>query len=210
MKMKVSVVLYEDNQLLKDSLEAMLNMRDDLCVRGSYFNADNVLQQLPADKPDLILMDINMQGITGIEAVKKIRSVNADVPIIMLTIFEDSKHVFDAICAGASGYILKKHIASRLYTAIDEVLEGGSPMSPMIARMVVSSMQEKGKNMYGLTERQLEILASLAKGNSYKMIGSSLSISIETVRSHIKNIYDKLHVHSQTEAVSKAIKEKLV
>lgn len=208
--MKVSVVLYEDNQLLRDSLEAMLNMRDDLCVAGSYVNADNVLQQVSAEKPDLILMDIHMQGITGIDAVKKIRSVNATVPIIMLTIFEDSQHVFDAICAGASGYILKKHIASRLYTAIDEVLEGGSPMSPRIARMVVSSMQDKGKNTYDLTERQLEILASLAKGNSYKMIGASLSISLETVRSHIKNIYDKLHVHSQTEAVSKAIKEKLV
>jgi DNA-binding NarL/FixJ family response regulator len=208
--MKVNVVIYEDNRLLKDSLEAMVTMREDLCVTGSYFNAEKVLQQLTVDNPGLILMDINMPGMTGVEAVKKIRSVNKDVPIIMLTIFEDSQHVFDAICAGASGYILKKHIAARLYAAIDEVLEGGSPMSPLIARMVVSSMQGRANNRYDLTERQLEILASLAKGNSYKMIGSSLSISLETVRSHIKNIYDKLHVHSQTEAVSKAIKEKLV
>ncbi len=208
--MKVNVAIYEDNETLKDSLEAMIRMRDDLTVVGTYSHAGNVLQQLNSDNPDLILMDINMPGTTGIEAVKAIRSVNRKVAILMLTIFEDSQHVFDAICAGASGYILKKHIASRLYTAIDEVMDGGAPMSPMIARMVVSSMQDKEKNTYGLTERQLEILASLAKGNSYKMIASSLSISIETVRTHIKNIYDKLHVHSQTEAVSKALKEKLV
>ena len=135
-----------------------------------------------------------------------------DVAILMLTVFDDNHHVFEAICAGASGYLLKKHISSRLFDAIDEVLSGGAPMSPSIARMVISAMKtdNQNKNPYALTPREQEMLRSLANGNSYKLMAAELKVSIDTVRTHIKKIYEKLHVHSQTEAVSKALKERLV
>jgi DNA-binding NarL/FixJ family response regulator len=157
-------------------------------------------------------MDIDMPGMTGIEAVKEIRQSNNQVPIIMLTVFDDNTHVFDALRAGASGYLLKKHISTKLFDAIQEVLDGGAPMSPSIARMVLASMQQKPvvENIYQLTARETEILATLSKGNSYKLIASDMQISIDTVRTHIKKIYEKLQVHSQTEAVSKALQEKLV
>jgi DNA-binding NarL/FixJ family response regulator len=150
--------------------------------------------------------------MSGIEAVKQIRSIDQEIPILMLTVFDDNNHVFDAICAGASGYLLKKHISSRLFSAIDEVLEGGAPMSPSVARMVLASMHQKApsNNPYHLTPKEKEVLTSLSKGNSYKLIADQLTISIDTVRSHIRKIYEKLHVHSQTEAVSKAINEKLI
>jgi DNA-binding NarL/FixJ family response regulator len=153
-----------------------------------------------------------MPGMTGIEAVAKVRHTDKDIPILMLTVFDDNKHVFEAICAGASGYLLKKHISSRLFSAIEDVLEGGSPMSPSIARMVLASMQQRPapENPYQLTPKEREVLTSLSKGNSYKLIAVEINISIDTVRSHIRSIYEKLHVHSQTEAVSKAINEKLI
>jgi DNA-binding NarL/FixJ family response regulator len=155
-------------------------------------------------------MDIDMPGMTGIEAVKQIRTFNANVPIIMLTVFDDNMHVLDAIRAGASGYLLKKHLSTKLFDAIDEVLSGGAPMSPSIARLVIGSMQKSSNNPYQLTPREKEILTSLSQGNSYKIIASQSDISLDTVRTHIKKIYEKLQVHSQTEAVSKAIHEKLV
>ena len=163
-------------------------------------------------RPDVLLMDIDMPGMSGIEAVKKVRAAGFEIPILMLTVFDDDDHVFKALCAGASGYLLKKHISSRLFDALDELLAGGAPMSPSIARMVIASMQTKAvvQNPYSLTSREKEILTSLSKGNSYKLIAAELQISIDTVRTHIKSIYEKLHVHSQTEAVSRAINEKLV
>jgi len=151
--------------------------------------------------------------VNGIEAVRQIRKFNVVVPIIMLTVFDDNQHVLDAICSGASGYLLKKHIPEKLTDSIREVLEGGAPMSPGIARMVISKLQvlpTVPSNTYELTPRERDVLSSLSKGNSYKMIASQYSISIDTVRTHIKHIYEKMQVRSQTEAVSKAINEKLV
>lgn len=211
-EIEMRVSIFEDNSLLRESLVSLLGLKEGVIVAGAYGNVLTVSDHIIRDNPDLVLMDIDMPGMTGIEAVKKIRSFNEDVPILMLTVFDDNHHVFDAICAGASGYLLKKHISTKLFTAIDEVLEGGAPMSPNIARMVISSMKTvtAEQNPYTLTPRELEILRSLSKGNSYKLIAAEFSISIDTVRAHIKKIYDKLHVHSQTEAVAKALKEKLV
>lgn len=207
-----SILLYEDNQLLSESIQSMLRLNINLNLLGAYENPMQVNSHLESEKPDLLLMDIDMPGMTGIEAVARVRAVDKDIPILMLTVFDDNQHVFDAICAGASGYLLKKHISSKLFSAIDEVMEGGAPMSPSIARMVLASMQQKKapENSYQLTPKEKEVLTSLSKGNSYKMIGAKFDISLDTVRSHIRKIYEKLHVHSQTEAVSKAINEKLV
>jgi DNA-binding NarL/FixJ family response regulator len=208
----VRVSIYEDNALLRESVASLLRLKEGIHVLEAYENVLCIEEQIKKDKPDLVLMDIDMPGMNGIEAVKKIRSFDDRVAILMLTVFDDNHHVFDAICAGASGYLLKKHISSRLFDSIDEMLSGGAPMSPSIARMVISSMQHGARdlNPYSLTPREREMLTSLSDGNSYKLIALEFSISIDTVRTHIKKIYEKLHVHSQTEAVAKALKEKLV
>ncbi len=210
--MDLSILLFEDNQLLRESIGGMISLKEGLTLSGAYENVLTVKEKVAANHPDLILMDIDMPGMSGIEAVKEIRQSNNQVPIIMLTVFDDNTHVFEALRAGASGYLLKKHISEKLFDSIQEVLEGGAPMSPSIARMVLAAMHQKPviENPYQLTARESEILTSLSKGNSYKMIATDLHISIDTVRTHIKHIYEKLHVRSQTEAVSKAINEKLV
>jgi len=167
-----------------------------------------VEKQVKSLQPDVILMDIDMPGgINGITAVKKIRTFDQQTPVIMLTVFDDNTNVLDAIYAGASGYILKKHLSGRLGNAIQEVLAGGAPMSPNIARMVISSMHKypsPGGNKYKLTEREKEILSALAQGSGYKGIAAQYYISIDTVRTHVKNIYNKMQVHSQLEAIAKA------
>lgn len=208
--MPLSILIFEDNPLLRESISSLITLKDDWQLKGAYENVLSVREHLFEHKPDLILMDIDMPGMTGIEAVVQIRALNAAVPIIMLTVFDDNVHVLEAIRAGASGYLLKKHLSTKLFDSIDEVLSGGAPMSPSIARMVIASMQKTTENPYQLTPREKEILSLLSQGNSYKIIASQSDISLDTVRTHIKKIYEKLHVHSQTEAVSKAINEKLV
>lgn len=210
--MKTTVLVYDDNVNLRESLEKLVQFSDDLLLVGSYGNVQNAATEVKELQPDVILMDIDMPGLNGIEAVKQIRQFNQKTHIIMLTVFDDNAHVLDAICSGASGYLLKKHISDRLQEAIKEVLQGGAPMSPGIARMVIESMQQKtaDENKYNLTQREKEILSNLSKGNSYKMIAAYLVISIDTVRTHIKRIYEKLQVHSQTEAISKAMNERIV
>jgi DNA-binding NarL/FixJ family response regulator len=209
--MALKLLIYEDNELLRESLSGLISLNEGLQLAGAYSQVLSVKEQIQWHKPDLILMDIEMPEMTGIEAVRKIRGFNSQLPILMLTVFDDNKHVFEAIRAGASGYLLKKHIAAKLFSAIEEVTSGGAPMSPSIARMVINAMHTPSrKNDYQLTTRESEILNQLSKGNSYKLIAAHLSISVDTVRTHIKNIYEKLHVHSQTEAVLKAINEKLV
>lgn len=211
--MTKGILIYDDNQNLRESIEQLILVSPDLLLLGSYNNPRHVKEQVAALMPDVILMDIEMPVMNGIEAVKIIRTVNPHVAIIMLTVFDDSQHVLDAICAGASGYLLKKQISDKLATAINEVLNGGAPMSPGIARLVIQSMQPKltaNEIRYPLTQREKEILVSLSKGNSFKLIAADLQLSIDTVRTHIKHIYEKLQVHSQTEAVYKALNEKII
>jgi DNA-binding NarL/FixJ family response regulator len=210
--MAYSILLYEDNIQLSESIQSMLRLKNDLHLVGSFGTPRNVVSHLEALTPDLLIMDIDMPGMNGIEAVSKVRKVNPTIPIMMLTVFDDNQHVFDAICAGASGYLLKKHIATRLFDSIEEAMTGGAPMSPSIARMLLTSVHQKvaPENPYNLTPKEKEVLTSLSRGNSYKLIAAEVHISIDTVRSHIRKIYEKLHVHSQTQAVTKAIQEKLL
>jgi DNA-binding NarL/FixJ family response regulator len=210
--MKHRVLIYEDNDRLREGLESMLGFTENFELVGSFPNCETVDKQVKSLHPDIILMDIDMPGINGIQAVKQIRSFNQQVQILMITIFDDSTHVFDAIYQGANGYLLKKNISTRLVQSMEECLAGGAPMSPSIARMVVAKLQgpQTTKPDYALTERETSTLRSLAQGNSFKMISNDLGISIDTVRTHIKRIYEKLHVHSQTEAVIKAIRENIV
>ena len=211
MHMATGVLIYEDNTSLRESLNTLLTLSQKYQVLGAFEDCSKVIEQLEAAHPDVILMDIDLPGISGIEAVKQIRRVNKEVQIIMLTVFDDNTHVYDALYAGANGYLLKKYISDKLVNSIEEVLQGGAPMSLSIARMIISHMHETTASKdYQLTAREKEILQSLSRGNSFKLIAAELGISHETVRTHIKHIYDKLHVQSQIEAVSKAITERLI
>lgn len=210
--MPIRLLIYEDNAQLRESVATLITLSSDFILAGNFGDVLNVEQQVKSLNPDVILMDIDLPGMNGIEAVKKIRSFNTSLHVIMLTVFDDNKHVVDAICSGASGYLLKMHIPEKLLDSVKEVIQGGAPMSPGIARMVLARLQQlpDQSNTYQLTAREKEILSSLSKGNSYKLIAAQFNISIDTVRTHIKHIYEKLQVRSQTEAVSKAINERLV
>lgn len=208
--MNKKISIFEDNDALRKSLADLILMNNGFEVSGVFSHCNEVGNHVKDINPDILLMDIDMPGMNGIEAVKKIRSFNKSIIIIMLTVFDDNKNVLDAICAGASGYLLKKHASEKLLPAIQDALEGGAPMSPSIAKMVVMSMQQNKTNDYGFTKREQEILEYLCKGNSYKMIAGETHLSFETIRTYIKRIYEKLQVHSATEAVSKALNEKLI
>lgn len=211
--MAIDIVIYEDNASLRESLDNLLTLTGDYAVMGAFADCKNVDKEIKALHPAVILMDIDLPDVNGIKAVQQIRRFDQQVQIIMLTVFDDNTHVYDALCAGANGYLLKKYVSDKLIQSIQEVLQGGAPMSPSIARMVINHMQQAAaapSTDYQLTNREKEILQSLSKGNSFKLIAAEYGIALDTVRTHIKRIYDKLHVRSQIEAVSKAINEKLV
>ena len=208
MPIKVSVV--EDVDDIRESLGVLINGSPGFECISSYATARDALKRLPSDKPDVILMDINLPDMSGIDCVRGLKARNPEFQIVMLTMYDDSEQVFSALAAGASGYLLKRTTPSKLLEAINEVVEGGSPMSVQIARMVVQSFHKSGTSSdetANLTPREEEILAHLAKGLRYKEIAGTLFISVETVRSHLRRIYEKLHVRSRTEAVIKYLQK---
>lgn len=210
--MATRILLYDDNEVFRVSMQSLINDQPDLELHAAMPNAETIEIDLQELRPDVILMDIDMPDVNGVEAVKRIRKKNKALPIIMLTIFDDNENIFNAICAGASGYILKGYATEEIPAAIRNVITGGAPMTGAIAKKVLQMIpqakteQENGK----LSKKETEILIFLSKGHSYKMIAAELEITIDTVRFHIKKIYDKLHVHTAAEAVSKAIKDKLI
>ena len=211
--MPVKVLIYDDNEALRLSMEALVEGEDDLETLALMPNAETVETDIKEMKPDVVLMDIDMPIVNGVEAVRRIRKIDERLPVIMLTVFDDNENIFNAICAGASGYILKRYATEEIPSAIRMVLAGGAPMTGSVARkvlMMVPQAKTAEQEKSNLSEKETAILQFLVNGYSYKMIAAELKISIDTVRFHIKKIYDKLHVHSATEAVSKAIKDKLV
>jgi DNA-binding NarL/FixJ family response regulator len=209
----IKVLIYEDNPQLREGLSMLINGSDGFEVLASFKNCNNVLQEIKMYEPDVILMDIDMPGTNGIEGLKQIRLVDTDVKILMLTVFDDNKNVFEAISSGANGYVLKKTPPARLLEYIQEANSGGAPMTSSIATQVLkmfsSLHSEKGED-YNLSDREKQVLYLLVNGYSYKMIASEMFIAIDTVRSHIKKIYEKLHVNSKSEAVAKAFKDKII
>lgn len=210
--MDIAIAVFDDNKDRRDSLQMLINTREGMVCTGVFEDCNNVLDNINASAPDVILMDIDMPGVNGIEAVKIIRSQFPKVHIIMQTVFEDDDKIFSAILAGADGYILKKTAPTKLIEGIKEVVEGGAPMTASVAKQVLKLFQNQPPkpDAYNLTDREKEILALLVKGMSYKMIAAQCGVTYFTVNMHIKKIYEKLHVHSATEAVSKAIQNKIV
>lgn len=209
----IKVIMFDDNESLRDSVSMLLQDTKDFTLIHSYSDCLDVIDNIKETKPDVVLMDIDMPGMNGIEAVKLIRKNFLTVQILMLTVFDDDEKVFAAIKAGAGGYILKNAEPKNLLSAISEVYNGGAPMTPAIAKKVLYQFQqlqpEEVKEDYHLSVREKEVLALLVDGLSYKMIASRLNITYDTVRAHMKKIYEKLHVSSMTEAVAKAINRKL-
>ena len=215
--MSLRIAIFDDNKNIRDSIKMLLQTEPEFEVVGVYCHVLDVIEDIRESQPDVVLMDIEMPGMTGIEAVKLIKQGFPQIQVLMQTVFEDDDRVFDSICAGASGYILKNHINIKLLESIREVQYGGSPMSPSIARKVLSKMQQIPQFVkpeeapdYHLTAREKEVLLCIVNGLAYKMIADQLNISYETVRSHVKKIYEKLHVASLTEAVAKAINQRIV
>ena len=204
MPIKVSIV--EDNDQIREGLSVLINGSTGFQCVATYPTAENALKYLPAQKPDVVLMDIQLPGMSGIECVRELKRLLPELQIMMLTIYEDDDNVFKSILAGASGYVLKKTPPSELLEAISDLHNGGSPMSDRIARKVVQAFQQMGKSSReteNLTQRESEVLSYVAKGFQDKEIAEKFFLSSETVRTHLRNIYKKLHVRSRTEATLK-------
>jgi len=208
----IKIIIFDDNDSLRDSVGMLLQNTPDFTLAGAYAHCLDVTENIKDTKPDVVIMDIDMPGMNGIEGVKLIRKNFPTVQILMLTVFDDDEKVFAAIKAGAAGYILKNTEPNNLLQAISEVYNGGAPMTPGIAKKVLHQFQailpEEEKD-YHLSIREKEVLGLLVDGLSYKMIAGKLNITYDTVRAHMKKIYEKLHVSSMTEAVVKALNQKL-
>ena len=202
------VVLIEDNKTLNDAFVGIINDSENFTISGAYITAEEAIENLKEDSPDFVLMDVQLPLMNGVEATKIIKQKRPQTGIIMITVYENSETVFDALCAGATGYLTKNTTSSQLIDALEQANNGGAPMSIHIAKMVVSSFK---KNVHAdLSERELEVLNLLSKGKSYRSIAEQLFISTNTIKFHIKNIYDKLQVSSKEEAINKANNQNLI
>ena len=209
----IRIAIFDDNPDRRDSLSVLMMTNADLVLCGVFADCNNVLGDVETCKPDVILMDIDMPGVNGIDATQIIKHRWPDINIIIQTVFENEDAIFNAIRAGASGYLLKSSSASRIMDAIQDVLEGGAPMTPSVAARVIRYFKDQEAAPspdYGLSDREKQVLSLLVDGKSYKMIADEINVSYNTVNSHIKKIYEKLQVHSVGEAVSKALNQKIV
>lgn len=209
----IRILLFEDNPDFIDSLRELIESTDGMELCGIHNNCKGVTKNVERLKPDIVLMDIDMPVENGLQGLRSIRLTGNEVCILMLTVFDDNDRVFQAICSGASGYILKRTPPEKIIEAIREAHSGGAPMTPSVAKQVLKLFSQPFQNpedLQKLTAREHDVLSCLVRGYSYKMAATELDISIETLRFHVKNIYTKLHVNSKSEAVAKAIHNKIV
>ena len=210
----IKVVIIEDQKPIREGLAVLISGTEGLTCAAHYGSVEEMLPHIVADEPDVILMDIGLPGMSGIDGIREVRKLVPEVVIIVLSVYEDSDNIFEALCTGAAGYLVKNTPPARLIEAIHEAHNGGSPMTSHIARKVVKLFQKnyqpKGDADVRLTEREREILSGLSDGDSYGSIAGTLYISVDTVRYHIRNIYRKIQVHSQSAAVSRAIRKGLI
>ena len=211
--MATRITIFEDNQRVRESLSALLDNGKEYVVCGAFPTVLDVTNIIKNEHPDVVVLDIDMPGMDGISAIPLIKEINPEISIVMYTQFEDDDKLFRSLCAGADGYVLKKTTPAKLLDAIEEVRKGGSPLSPAVARKVLSSFREKpnsARENYDLTEREVEVLQLLTKGYSVKLIAADLNIAYDTCRSHLRNIYRKLHVNCGKEAIAKVLAEKII
>ncbi|MDC8000494.1 response regulator transcription factor [Aequorivita todarodis] len=203
----IRICIVEDDALILKSLQQMLNSTEGFKVSGAFLSAETALEGFSELLPDVLLLDIDLPGISGIEAIGAFKKLQPDLNIVMLTVHEESELVFSALRQGAVGYLLKGNHSKFLLNGIREVFEGGAPMSPSIARLVIASFKPSKENI--LSERELEVLQKLSNGTNNRQIADELFVSTNTIKAHIKNIYKKLHVNSRAEAVTKGFKKGL-
>ncbi|MEO8211299.1 MAG: response regulator transcription factor [bacterium] len=210
---KLKIAVFDDNKPRREMLQMLIDSTEEFLCTGAFEDCSNIVKNIAANTPDIILMDIDMPNVNGIEGLILIKEKFPKIKILMQTVFEDEEKIFKAVISGADGYILKKTPPAKLLDAIKDVAEGGSPMTPTIARQVLVMFNDKHKKPlhteFNLTSRELEILELLVQGYSYKMIANKCDISYSTVNTHISHIYEKLQVESGTEAVAKALQNKI-
>ncbi len=205
---KTRVVIVEDNEIVRDGFSFLVSSHPDFVVINSYTHAEDAIKNLNDDQPTIMLMDINLPGMSGLKAISEIKRLRATVQILVISVHEESEVVFEALCAGAVGYLTKASNYERIATALEEIVQGGSPMSSQIARMVVSSFTKNQRSP--LSARETEILSALSTGKSYSRIAEELFLSKFTIRTHIRNIYAKLEVNSKADAIALAKSEKMI
>lgn len=206
----LAVSIVEDDADIRANLAHLITRAPGFRLVGEYASAEETLSQLPAAAPDVVLMDINLPGLSGIECVRRLKPALPTTQIVILTVYEDSDQIFQSLRAGASGYLLKRTPAAKILESIREVHSGGSPMNSHIARKVVqffNQISQPAPDLEGLSEREKEVLGLLSRGQLYKQIADNLGITLDTVRKHLQSIYKKLHVHSRTEAVVKYLRQ---
>ena len=209
----VRVAIIEDQREVRESLATLINGTSGFACAGNYRTMEEALQHISVARPDVILTDIGLPGMNGVEGTRILRDRAPHVPILALTVYDDDDNVFNAICAGASGYLLKNTAPARLLESLKEVVGGGAPMSPDVARRVISLFRQfrpAPRASYQLTPQETELLKLMVEGHHYKTAAAVMGISTHTVSFHLKNIYEKLQVHSKTEAVAKALRERLI
>jgi DNA-binding NarL/FixJ family response regulator len=211
--MTVSVVIVEDQARIREGLAALIDGTDGFRCAATFGSMEDALNSLRLPLPDVVLMDIGLPGMSGIEGVRRLRAAYPDLQVLMLTIYDDDERIFDAMCAGACGYVLKKTAPARLLESIREVAAGGAAMSPEIARRVISLFREirpPERADYRLTPHETRLLRLLVDGHNYTTAARELGVSVNTISFHMRRIYDKLQVHSKSEAVAKALRSRIV
>ena len=209
----VRVVIIEDLREVREGLTVLINGTRGFQCAGSYRTMEEALKGIPGTRPDVILTDVGLPGMDGVEGTRILRERFPQVPVLALTVYDDEDNVFNAICAGASGYLLKNTAPARLLESLREVVDGGAPMSPDVARRVVTVFREfrpPARASYHLTPQETELLKLMVEGHHYKTAASAMGISTNTISFHLKHIYEKLQVHSKTEAVAKALRERII
>ncbi len=207
--MAIAVSIVEDSEQVRGTLARLISRAEGFRCLSQFANAEAALESLPAERPDVVLMDINLPGMNGVECVRRLKQVAPEVQVMMLTVYEDTENIFNALAAGASGYLLKRTSRAELLDAIREVHRGGSPMTAHIARKVVQSFQQAGASPQpteNLSPREQEVLDHLSRGFLYKEIAEKMGVSYETVHTYIRRIYEKLQVRTRTEAVAKFLR----
>jgi len=209
----VKVAIVEDQREIRECLALLVNGTDGYTCSGSYRSMEEAIEKIPRQVPDVLLSDIGLPGMSGIDGVRRLKELCPDLLVLMLTVYDDDERIFDAMCAGACGYLLKKTPPARLIASLQEAVDGGAPMSPEVARRVIALFREirpPDRAEYHLTPHETRLLKLFVEGHNYKTAAVELKVSVNTINFHVRSIYDKLQVHSRSEAVAKALLNRLV